>query len=307
MKRFHVFADDIHPSALERLGTIAQVYTEFEKIPSLSDIDAVILRRHVIDRAEMLRMPKLKVISRHGVGMDTVDVAAARELRIPIVYTPYANSNAVVELNVGLILTALRYSDFFASSGDGCVCEACSGYELRGKTVGIIGIGRIGLALSRALQSAFSTRILGYHPRMSREALSKLRIEKAESLKELASLSDVVCLTVPLTEETRNMIDETFFLSMRPHAILINTSRGGIVDESALYSALQEHRIYAAACDVMLDEPVSRTHPLLLLDNFIGLPHIGANTQEAMYQMAMTAVEDVIAVLEGREPSFPYL
>lgn len=303
MKKFTVFADDIHPSAVKRLEEVATVFTQFHQIPNLADVDAVILRGHVIDRAEMLRMPRLKVISRHGVGMDTVDVAAAKELGIPIVYTPYANQNAVVELSIALILAALRYPAHFLRTD---THPHPLGYELYGKTVGIIGVGRIGKILSSKLHTAFSVELLGYHPRMDQTALAQHHIRKINTLEELASLSDVLCLTLPLTSETRHMIDGRIIGCMKPHSVLINVSRGGIVDEDALYVALRKKQIFAAACDVMLNEPVPPTHPLLSLENFIGLPHVGANTQQAMYAMAMTAAEDVIAILNGKAPRFPY-
>lgn len=298
-------SEPIHPKAVERLKEYGNVV--FRMDPP-GEVDAVILRAEKITREMMERAPRLKVIGRHGVGMDNVDLAAARELGIPVVYTPMANANAVAELTFTLAVCLLKNicpaAAFYKGGGSGAEFPEPTA-RLRGRTVGIVGMGRIGTIVAGLFRNAFQARILAYQPSQSAEQLAALGAEKTASLEELVSRSDVVTISVPLCASTRNLFNRRVFDSFNRDAILINTARGGIVDEEALRDALAAGRLRAAAFDVLRDEPVPKGHPLLRLDNFIALPHMGANTEEAMYEMAMTVAEDVISVLEGREPLYP--
>ena len=181
------------------------------------------------------------------------------------------------------------------------------GNEMRGKTVGIVGAsGRVGQTLAAMFKGAFGCEILGFAPHTPAERLAEKGIEKVDTVEELVERSDVVSINCPLTEETRNLFDEQMFKHFRPNAILLNTARGAVVDEAALYDALVGGKLRACGSDVFVDEANAFNSPLNKLDNFIGFPHVAANTHESMYNMAMWAVEGLIDVLEGRTPKYLY-
>ncbi len=302
-------AEVIHPDAVKKLADFAEIVDNFDHI---EDLDGILLRAHRLNREQISRAKKCKVIARHGVGMDILDVAACKEFGIPIVYTPGANTFSVAEFAFTMALCLMRnvYTTEYIQKTQGFKelgPVSLRGNEMRGKTVGIVGAsGRVGQTLAAMFNGAFGCEILGFAPHTPAERLAEKGIEKVDTVEELVERSDVVSINCPLTEETRNLFDEQMFKHFRPNAILLNTARGAVVDEAALYDALVGGKLRACGSDVFVDEANAFNSPLNKLDNFIGFPHVAANTHESMYNMAMWAVEGLIDVLEGRTPKYLY-
>ena len=294
----------IHPDAEALLRKRAEVVDSFEHA---EDIDAVILRTAEVSREIMARAKHLKVIGKHGVGCNTIDLEAAGEYGITVLNTPSANTNSVAELIVGLMLTVSRKIS---------VCDAkcreegferiappeMTGIELTNKTVGLVGMGNIARRVGEILKNGFSAVLAGYDPYCTEEQAKAWGIKKYTELKDLLMVSDIVNISVPLTKSTENMIAEPEFQYFKKNAILINAARGGIVNEEDLYKALKEKRIKAAACDAFVSEPPDGSNKLMTLENFCATPHIGAKTEEALNRRGMEVVEEVLSVLEGKEP-----
>ena len=297
--------EHIHPDAECYLRQHATVIDNLDQIQT---IDAIILRSLPVDRNLIEQAPRLKVIGKHGVGCNTIDLEAAKEHGILVFNTPTANTNAVAELIVGLILNVARS----ISRADAqcrldqiveCAPADMTGVEITGKTIGLLGMGHIAQRVASILTEAFQVRIIGYDPVVDRAFAQRLGIEKYETIKEVISQADIVNVSVPLTEQTRNMISGELFQCFKPGAILINAARGGIVNEEDLYQALLHKKLRAAACDTFVQEPPTSQNKLLSLDNFCATPHLGANTEEAMYRMGMEVVSGVLEALEGKRPA----
>jgi D-3-phosphoglycerate dehydrogenase len=244
----------------------------------------------------------LRIISRYGVGCDAIDLEAARAKGIQVAYTPGANSNAVADLTLGLMLAAARHVPYMDSMIRKGTQERPIGLELWRKTLGLIGTGRVGKAVMKRA-SGFEMRLLCYDIHEDTQGLAALGAAYTD-LDTLYSQSDVISLHVPLTGETRGMIAGREFNKMKKTGILINTARGGLIDENALYQALKTGAIFAAGLDVTLEEPPYAS-PLCTLPNCILSPHIGASTVEATHAMGMMAVENLLQVL--RTGSCPYV
>jgi D-3-phosphoglycerate dehydrogenase len=177
--------------------------------------------------------------------------------------------------------------------------------ELKDKTLGLIGLGHIGSTLAHQCQAAFNMKVISYDPYVSREKATQLGVAKVEKLDELLRDADYVVICVPLTKETANLIGSRELSLMKPEAFMINSSRGGIVDEEALYDYLSAGKIAGAGLDVFRKEPPPPNHPLFSLENFIGTPHIAGGTHEAMRRMATTCAEEILRVFRGERPKFP--
>lgn len=308
-----VVADTIDSGGLEMLNREAEV-VYLPELPGrtlldeMKDAYALIVRgKTKVDRSMLEQAGKLLVIAKHGVGYDNIDVEAATQRHMVVVNTPEANTESVAEHNLGLMLSltkkicssdrALRLATFKRR-------EDFTGIELKDKKLGIIGMGRIGSELARKCVVAFNMRVTGFDPYVSKEKMEQLGYRKVAKLEDLLRESDYVVLCVPLTKETRNLISSKELGLMKASAFLINSSRGGIVDEGALHDCLVKKRIAGAALDVFSQEPPSSNHPLLSLDNFIATPHIAGVTTEALRRMATTAAEEVLRVLRGDKPRY---
>lgn len=266
----------------------------------LPGIVGAILGVDEVNAQALARADSLKVISRFGVGVDSVDLEAATQRGIVVTNTPGANTVAVAELTLGLILALARHiprQDRAVKGGD---WRVISGMELYGQTLGIVGMGRIGRETA-ARAAAFGMQIVYYDPYPpSPETLGTLRAESV-TLDRLLRESDVVSLHLPLTPQTHHLLDAAALARMKPSALLINTARGGLVDETALYEALKAGKLAGAACDAFALEP-SIGNPLLELDQFIATPHSGSATQQTTLRMGMMAAENLLAVLRGERP-----
>lgn len=300
-------SENIDAAALELLKSRAEIVSDFSHPEQL---DAIIIRGARVTREVMEKAHKLKVIAKHGVGCDSIDVKAAKELGIQVVYTPVANVQSVAELIVALMTNIARnvcraFDDVRASKVKKIAPADLIGVELHGKTVGLVGVGHISQLVAGILKNGYGMKAIGFDSYVDRVRFDKMGIEKFDDLKTMLSRADFVSISVPLTDSTRNMIGEAELRSFKPTAILVNASRGHIVDEKALHQALTQGWLRAAAFDVFADEPPGGSNPLMSLPNFIATPHIGACTEEAMQRTGKTIVEEVFRVLDGKEPLYP--
>ncbi|HMO57451.1 MAG TPA: D-glycerate dehydrogenase [Roseiflexaceae bacterium] len=255
-----------------------------------------------VDGPLMDLAPNLKVISNFGVGVDHIDLAAARERGIPVGNTPGILDGATADMTFALLLAVARnlvIGDRFARSADFTHYDPgfMLGYEVHGTTIGIIGMGNIGRQVARRAHG-FDMHVL-YHNRRRDEAAEADIGAHYTDLNELLQTADYVTLNMPLTPETRGMIGREQLALMKPSAFLINVARGGVVDHDALLNALQQRQIAGAALDVTEPEPLPRDHPLLALDNLIIMPHLGSATRQTRRAMAQRSVDNLLAGLAG--------
>lgn len=280
------------------------------EIQAYTKAEAVIVRTFKMTPAVIDQMPNLKIIAKHGVGLDNIDVRYAKSKGIRVTNTPSANMNSVAELIIGFALNCVRkITQSQMAIRNGLEKNSpffLSGFELSGKTLGLIGLGKIGTSTGAKLRNAFDMKVIAYDPFVTAEYCHSLGFTQAESLDDLCRSSDILSISVPLTTETKNMIGSREIALMKESAVIINTSRGGIVNEAALYDALQQHKILGAALDVFAEEPVRKTHPLLTCDNFIASPHNGANTTDALLRMGLGAVDEILRLKKG-EPALAKL
>ncbi|HWR24345.1 MAG TPA: phosphoglycerate dehydrogenase [Feifaniaceae bacterium] len=265
----------------------------------LDGADGYIAGLDYITEAVVNNMPaSVKCISRYGIGYDRVDIAACSKKGIKVTNTPGANATAVCELAFGLMLCAARDIPRLHRAVEAGDWPRSTGSELAGKTLGIVGLGAIGKKLAlRAL--AFEMNVVAYDPYFD-EAFAKAHGIKKLALDELLELSDVVSLHVPLTDATRHIINAERINSMKKGAVIINTARGGLIDETACATALIAGRLGGLGLDAFEQEPLLES-PLKGLSNVIFTPHTGAHTAEAVSSMGTMAVQNLIDVLSGKE------
>jgi glyoxylate reductase len=257
-----------------------------------------------VDDVLLDQTPSVRVVSNFGVGVDHIDLEAARRRGLPVGNTPNLVDGATADLTFALLLAVARnliIGDRFARSAEFTHYDPSLhlGHEVYGTTIGIVGMGNIGRQVAKRARG-FDMRVLYHNRRRDPEAEAALGANYA-SLPELLSQADHVTLNVPLTPETRGIIGAEQLALMKPTAYLINAARGGVVDHAALYEALRERRIAGAALDVTEPEPLPRDHPLLALDNLVLIPHLGSATRETRRAMGRMAVDNLLAGLEGRE------
>jgi len=297
-----LIATHIHEKAIELLKAngfevvIREEPSEEELTSLIKGFHALIVRskplvtRKVIESADVL-----KVIARAGVGLDNIDVDAAKARGIEVINAPASSTVSVAELAIGLMIAVARkiaFSDRRMRAGEWPKKHAV-GVELHEKTLGIVGAGRIGSTVARICRLGFNMNIL-YYDVGRNEQLEKELGARYVDLDTLLRESDIVSLHVPLTPQTRHLINEERLRLMKKTAILINTSRGQVVDTDALVKALKEGWIAGAGLDVFEEEPLPRDHPLLKLDNVVLTPHIGASTLEAQERAGVEVVEKII-------------
>lgn len=290
LKRLTSYCSDII------FNPIGRPLTEDELIPLLKECDGYIAGLDYISEKVLNSCPNLKVISRYGAGYDRVDITAATKNNIIVTNTPGVNSEAVGELAMGLILSIARNIPLLNSSTRNGEWIRSSGMELRGKTIGIVGLGAIGKIVARCA-TGFNMKVIAYDPYIDKNYCEQHSIQHC-TLDEIFHESDVISLHLPLTETTKHLIDENAFKMMKPNVIIINTSRGGLIDEAAAYNALKEKQIGGLGLDAFEIEPPLNS-PLFEFSNVVVTPHTGAHTHESTKNMANLAVENLINVLEG--------
>ena len=276
---------------------------------ALKEASAVIVRIKDFSRDMIQTAANLEIIAKHGVGYDNIDVAAATERNIPVTITPESNSDSVADHTIAMMLSLSRNllrADVDLKEGRFARREHYTGLELGGKTVGIIGLGRVGSRVAKRCAMGFGMKVLAYDPFISGEYAKRFGAELLGELVPLLTTSDYVTIHAPLTPLTENMIGEKELRMMKTDAFIINTARGGIVDEAALYQALTQNRIRGAGLDVFLKEPPTPDgNPLLDLDTVLVTPHVAGGTKEAAIKTATIAAEEIVRVLSGRRPKFP--
>jgi D-3-phosphoglycerate dehydrogenase len=269
------------------------------------DADGLMVRGKKVAAEDMARAKKLRVISKQGVGLDNIDLEAAKAHGIAVCRTPGVNSEAVAEMALSLGLSVVRRVTEFdrMTRAAGKVQRAnYLGYESWQKTVGIVGMGNIGTLVARKWRGAFDANIIGYDPYVPANRWSELPHQRAASLEEMLPQVDILSLHLPLTPESRNMIDAARLALMKPSAIVVNTSRGGIVNETALYQAISSGKLFGAGFDVFEIEPPTSDHPLMSLPTFVGTPHAAAGTIETQARSSMLAASQLLEALAGGQP-----
>lgn len=267
---------------------------------------AVITRDAGFSAAAMDAAPRLRIIANHGIGTNKVAVDHAESLGITVCNTPYANARSVAEHTIGLILAVARR----LLEGDAAVRGNNWGFryaggmaELYGKTLGLVGFGKIAQMTAAIAKNGFGMKIVVFSPQAPDAALAEIGAERCESLPALLGRADVVSLHRPLRPDTANCIDAAALAAMKPSAILVNTARGGLIDHDALLEALRAKRIAGAALDVFPVEPPPAEDALYALPNVVLAPHLGGATEDALRIMALECAEMVIDALAGRKPA----
>jgi D-3-phosphoglycerate dehydrogenase len=293
--------DGLSEEGLRLLREQAEV-VESETLQELGEYDALVVRGRTKVTAEVLEQasPQIKVIGRAGVGVDNIDLEAAKSMGLIVVNAPQAATVAVAELTLGLMLSLSRkipVADASMRRGEWRKSEL-KGSELFEKTLGIVGVGRIGTAIAERAR-AFGMKVMGYDAFRPDDDLFSHGIEATE-FDTLLESSDYVCLHLPLNDDTRGMFGAEAFAKMRPGARLISVARGGIVDEQALLVALESDHLAGAALDVFSQEPPEES-PLLVHPNMVSTPHIGALTEEAQAKAGRDIAGEVLAALNGEQ------
>ena len=286
-----------------RWNDLGRPLTAAELRDAVADVDGVIAGVDRFDSEVIAAAPRLRVIARHGSGTDAVDLGAARRRGVVVTNTPGANAAAVAELAIGLMLALARRipeSDRRVRAGE---YGALPGVQLAGRTVGLIGLGRVGGEVARRA-AALGCRVVAYDPAVAAEQARRLEADLAER-EEVVAQADFLSLHVPLSDATRDMVDAAFLGRMKPGAFLINTARGELVVEKDLVGALESGRLAGAALDATREEPPAPDNPLLARDDVILTPHTGAATEEAGAAMGRAALDDLLAVLDGGTPRNP--
>ncbi|MHC1758247.1 MAG: hydroxyacid dehydrogenase [Negativicutes bacterium] len=268
------------------------------------DCDAILARTAEFPAEVLEAGKKLKVIGRHGVGTNNIDVAAATRLGIQVVFTPLANSNTVAEQTISMMLALSRnllFIDRQFRQGNWEIRNQLQGSDLAGKTLGIAGLGRIGSLVAKKA-SAFDVKIIGFDPFIDKSKIPA-NVQMVNSLEEIFSQSDFVTLHMPFEKK---LVGKALFDLMKPTAYFINLSRGEVVFENDLIEALQSKKIAGAALDVFEPEPPDMmNNPLFKMDNVILTPHNAALTKEATQRMAVHAAQGIDDVLNGKTPAWP--
>jgi D-3-phosphoglycerate dehydrogenase len=291
LERLQRFADEIV------FNPQGRPLSENELIPLLKDCDGCIAGLDFFTREVIDACDKLKVISRYGAGVDRVDVAAAKVKNIVVCNTPGVNAQAVADLTIGLVLSVARKLPLLDRKTKKGQWVRSTGVELYGKTFGVLGLGAVGKAVAKRAQG-FSMKTLAYDPYIDLTYTETHDIAVA-NFDRLIQESDVISLHLPLNEKTRHIIDGDAMRAMKRGVILVNTARGGLIDEQAACELLESGYLGGLGLDTYEEEPPRRS-PLFDRDNVVLTPHTGAHTVEATVNMAELSVQNLVDVLSGR-------
>jgi len=311
----------IHPAAVALLEKSAEVirpkdHSRKAYLDALKEVDGMIARKVRVGAEEMDHAPRMKIIARHGVGLDSVDLAEATKRGILVTNTPGENRESVAELAVSFMLALARRIPQAQKAmhnmpkGDTAIFSALlkqynlTGFDLEGKSLGIIGTGRIGSSVARKCIAAFDMKVKGYDPYVTGEVMKSFGVERVSRLEDLLPSVDFLTVHAPLTPETKGMVGQKELSLMKKGAYVINTARGGIVGEKALLEALNSGQIAAAALDVWEIEPPDPKDPLLNHPNLLGTPHYAGTTEESLYRVGIAAVEEALGFLRGQPPRY---
>jgi D-3-phosphoglycerate dehydrogenase len=268
----------------------------------LYDVDAVLVRLFSVDAHDLAQTSRLKVIGKHGVGVDNIDCQAATRHGVAVVNTPVANSNAVAEHAITSMLVLARQLEHMSRemrAGRFDVRNDVRGVEVAGKSLGVVGLGRIGARVVEIAALGLGMAVYVYDPLVTDYAGPGTQVA---SVGELLPRVDFLSFHVPLTPETRDLINAESIAQLKPGCQIVNTARGGVVNEVDVATALEAGDLAGAAIDVFEDEPLPQDHPLLAAPNCLLTPHIAGITKESMDRMATHSAQGVLDVLEGRRP-----
>jgi len=299
-----LIAEELSPATLEALGPDFEVRNvdgadRSALLPALQDANAVLIRSATkMDAEAIAAAPKLKVIARAGVGLDNVDIKAATTHGVMVVNAPTSNVISAAELAIAHIMGLARHiPDAHASLKAGAWKRSqYTGIELYEKTIGIIGLGRIGTLVAQRL-AGFGATLIGYDPYVTQARAEQIGVELVD-MEQMMKRSDFITIHIPKTPETTGMISTNEFKIAKPSLRIVNCSRGGIIDEAALYEALKSNQIGGAGLDVFVNEP-PKDSPLLTLDNILVTPHLGASTDEAQEKAGISVARSVRLALAG--------
>jgi D-3-phosphoglycerate dehydrogenase len=295
---------DEEKEEFERMGAeliLAQVSKEEDLIRVCKDADGLLNQYALLTRNVFQNLPKCKVASRYGVGVDSVDLKAATDLGVIIANVPDYCMDEVSNQTISMILTLARKTAFFdrkVKSGDWDFRQGIPIHRTRGKTLGLIGSGRIGLEVAKKI-STFGVKVIAFDPYLKKAPEGIELTDLDTVLRE----SDFISIHCPLNEATRHLLGEREFRKMEKKPIIINTSRGPIIDEKALIGALQEGWISGAGLDVLEKEPPDPGNPLLKMENVVFSPHIGFYSVESISELKRRTAKNVVDVLSGRWPA----
>jgi len=302
-----LITDEVAEEAMEKLKEKHEVvFKELrgeDLIKEIGEYDALMVRSATKVTADVIKAGKnLKVIGRAGIGVDNIDVEEASRHGIYVVNSPGGSTRSVAELSIALMFALARKitrADASMKNGEWAK-KKLKGIELQGKILGLIGSGRIAQEVAK-IANCLGMHVLVYSPHCTPEKAKAMNAE-LKSMEEIFSMADFISLHVPLTNDTRHMINEALLRKMKPTSFLINVARGGVVDEEALYKLLKEGSIAGAAMDVYEQEPYKGK--LSELDNIILTPHIGAATKEGQIRAGVICAEQILKVLDGKEPDY---
>lgn len=299
--------DACHPAGIELAKKFCDVvcWPDAEIANWPENADGVMVRMTPITSDELKRADHVKVICKQGVGFETIDIDAAKKYGIPILRTPGINSEAVAEMAFALSLSVTRRItrfDRMLRNGQEIIRPNHLGIEMLGKTVGIIGMGNIGTRIAKKWLGAFDAKIIAFDPYAPKNQWADFPHRRVDQIQELLTEADLVTLHLPLNTENHHLIGVNELSLMKSNSVLINVSRGGLVDELALYDHLKNGHLFGAGLDVFEVEPPDPTHPLLSLENLIATPHAAGGTYETQERSSLCVAQQVIDVLQGKEP-----
>ena len=304
-----VIAEPIHEAGVDALrehGVEVCLAPErvLERVPDLlAQADAIVVRT-ALSAAAIDASPRLRIIANHGTGTDAVDVAHATRKGVPVSYTPETNVASVAEHALMLMLAVARQAtraDAATRAGDRRFRHDEPLLSLRGGTLGVAGFGRTGRLVAQ-LAEGIGMKIAVWSPRSPAGEIERAGYARARTLRDLLAQADVVSLHRPLRADTKHMLDRAALAVMKPTAIVVNTSRGGLIDEAALAEAIRAGRLHGAGLDVLAEEPMAAGSPLANLDRVVLTPHVAGSTEEALRQTALQCAADVVDALAGRRP-----
>jgi D-3-phosphoglycerate dehydrogenase / 2-oxoglutarate reductase len=304
-----VVPNPVHAEVFERLTphfrTIDCATFDRDPKPALAEADAVIVRSFKMPVEILEACPRLKVIARHGAGVDSVDMKAATRLGIVVANVPGGNGKSVAEATLALMLGAIWRTPVaheFVVAGQFEKRWDLHFEQLTDRVLGLVGLGNIGVRVAHICGAGFDMKVIGYDPFVDRERMAAFGVEKVDDLETLLRTADVVSLHVPLTPETHHLISHDQLRMMKKRAILVNAARGTLVDGQALCRALEEGWIGGAGLDVFEHEPPAPDDPLLRAPNLVMTPHSASASIEADRTVGSACVDIVADVLAGRQP-----
>ena len=301
-----LIAEELSPATVSQLGDGFEIkYCDgadrASLLPAIATADAILVRSATkVDAEAIAAAPNLKIIARAGVGLDNVDIPAATQAGVLVVNAPTSNIVSAAELAVGLLMASARniVPANLALKNGKWARSKFGGVELQDKTVGIVGLGKIGLLVAKRL-AGFDMKFVAYDPYVKQAPTGGPEIKMVE-LDELLKVSDFITLHLPKTAETVGLINADALKKVKPTVHIINAARGGVLDESALLDALNEGRVAGAGLDVYATEPCTDS-PLFALDQVVATPHLGASTEEAQEKAGVAVAQSVVAFFSGKE------